>query len=154
MVAGNGEKVTLRQVAQWGDACNLKDGPPLSDESIPDSERAASVERLLRVLTGHCERLGRDFDEILRTHFTLYLNLGETMESSRAKANGLDTSRSTSPGTRARGTTSMLVADPDRAIRYYQAMVDIGIQYFIVQLDARDAETIELLMTRVAPHVG
>jgi hypothetical protein len=48
----------------------------------------------------------------------------------------------------------MLVADLERAIRYYQAMVDIGIQYFIVQLDARDAETIELLMTRVAPNVG
>jgi hypothetical protein len=48
----------------------------------------------------------------------------------------------------------MLVADPKRAIRYYQAMVDFGIQYFIVQLDARDAETIELLMTKVAPHVG
>lgn len=154
MVAGNGEKVTLPQVARWGDACNLKDDPPLSDESIPDPERAASVERLLRALARHCEKLGRDYDEILRTHFTLYLNLGETMESSRAKANALDTSRSTSPGTRARGTTSMLVADPERAIRYYQAMVDIGIQYFIVQLDARDAETIELLMTKVAPRVG
>jgi alkanesulfonate monooxygenase SsuD/methylene tetrahydromethanopterin reductase-like flavin-dependent oxidoreductase (luciferase family) len=154
MVAGNGEKVTLRQVAQWGDACNLKDDAPLSDDSIPDAERAAGVQRLVQILAGHCELLGRDCDEILRTHFTLYLNLGETMEASRAKANTLDTANSTSPGTRAKGTTSMLVADPKRAIRYYQAMVDFGIQYFIVQLDARDAETIELLMTKVAPHVG
>ena len=48
----------------------------------------------------------------------------------------------------------MLIADPERAIRYYQAMADIGIQYFIVQLDARDAQTIELLKTKVAPNIG
>jgi hypothetical protein len=154
MVAGNGERVTLRQVAQWGDACNLKEEAPLSDDSIPDSERGTSIERLLRALAGHCERLERPYDEILRTHFTLYLILGETRAEARVKANALDTSQSTSPGTRAKGTTSMLVADPARAIRYYQAMVDAGIQYFIVQLDARDAETIELLKTKVAPKVG
>ena len=48
----------------------------------------------------------------------------------------------------------MLIADQVRAKRYYQAMVDIGIQYFIVQLDARDQQTIELLKTKVAPRVG
>lgn len=153
MVAGNGARVTLRQVAQWGDACNLKEEVSLSDDSIPDWERAASVRHLLDALAGHCQRLNRDYDEILRTHFTLYLILGESMEEARAKANALDTSQSTSPGTRAHGQTAMLVADPERAVRYYQAMVDVGIQYFIVQLDARDAQTIELLKTRVAPQV-
>ena len=154
MVAGNGERVTLRQVAQWADACNLKEEVPLSDDSISDKERGAQVERLLGAMAGHCERLDRPYDEILRTHFTLYLILGETMGEAQAKASALDTSQSTSPGTRAKGTTSMLVADPARAIRYYQAMVDAGIQYFIVQLDARDAETIGLLKTKVAPKVG
>ena len=154
MVAGNGERVTLRQVAQWADACNLKEEVPLSDDSISDAERAASVARLLTALAGHCERLERQYDEILRTHFTLYLILGETMAAARAKANALDTSQSTSPGTRAHGKTAMLVADPARAGRYYQAMVDAGIQYFIVQLDARDIQTIELLKTAVAPEVS
>ena len=154
MVAGNGERVTLRQVAQWADACNLKEEVPLSDDLIRDAKRAASVERLLSAMAAHCERLERPYDEILRTHFTLYLTLGETMAEARVKADALDTSQSTSPGTRAKGTTAMLVADPERAIRYYQAMVDAGIQYFIVQLDARDAQTIELLKTKVAPEVG
>jgi hypothetical protein len=76
------------------------------------------------------------------------------MDEARTKANNLDTSKSTSPGTRREGTRAMLVADPERAIRYYQAMVDIGIQYFVVQLDASDWKTIELLKTKVAPHVG
>jgi alkanesulfonate monooxygenase SsuD/methylene tetrahydromethanopterin reductase-like flavin-dependent oxidoreductase (luciferase family) len=154
MVAGNGERVTLRQVAQWGDACNVKEDRSLSDDSVTDETRAASVKRLLHALAGHCETLGRAYDEILRTHFTLYLILGETMEEANAKANALDTSKSTSPGTRREGRKSMLIADPERAIRYYQAMADIGIQYFIVQLDARDAQTIELLKTKVAPSIG
>ena len=154
VVAGNGERVTLRQVARWGDACNVKETISLSDDTIADETRASSVWHLLDVLSGHCEALNRDPAEILRTHFTLYLILGETMAEARAKANALDTSQSTSPGTRREGTNAMLVADPERTIRYYQAMADIGIQYFIVQLDARDAQTIELLKTRVAPNVA
>ena len=154
MVAGSGERVTLRQVAQWGDACNIKESESLSDTSISDEMRSAGVTRLLAALAGHCEAVERPYDEILRTHFTLYLILGETEEEARAKANALDTSQSTSPGTRRSGTSQMLVADPARAIRYYQAMASAGIQYFIVQLDARDEQTIELLKTTVAPRVG
>ena len=37
---------------------------------------------------------------------------------------------------------------------YARAMADAGIQYFIVQLDARDTQTIELLKTSVAPNIG
>jgi alkanesulfonate monooxygenase SsuD/methylene tetrahydromethanopterin reductase-like flavin-dependent oxidoreductase (luciferase family) len=154
MVAGNGEKVTLRQVARWADACNIKEDVSLSDDSIPDTVRSSSVRRLIYALAGHCADLQRDPAEILRTHFTLYLILGETMSEARDKANALDTSQSTSPGTRREGTNAMLVADPERAARYYNAMASIGIQYFIVQLDARDAQTIELLKSRVAPMVG
>ena len=154
MVAGSGERVTLRQVAQWGDACNIKESESLSDDSISDETRAAGVRRLLSALAGHCDDVARPYEEILRTHFTLYLILGETAAEARAKADALDTSKSTSPGTRRSGTSQMLVADPDRAIRYYQAMADAGIQYFIVQLDARDSQTIELLKTSVAPNIG
>jgi len=153
LVAGNGEKVTLRQVAHWGDACNIKEDVSLSDETIGDHVRAERVQRLMTALDDHCTDLERDPAEVLRTHFTLYLTLAETMEKARARANALDTAKSTSPGTRREGTHAMLVADPDRAIAYYQTMAEIGIQYFIVQLDARDAETIELLKTKVAPNV-
>lgn len=154
VVAGSGEGVTLKLVAEYGDACNIKESASLTDESISDAERASQVRHLLSVLDGHCASVRRNPAEVLKTHFTLYLILGETMDEARAKANALDTSQSTSPGTRRDGTTAMLVADPDRAARYYQAMVDAGIAYFIVQLDARDWQTIELLKTRVAPLVG
>jgi F420-dependent oxidoreductase-like protein len=53
MIGGGGEKKTLRLVAQYGDACNLFDGPEL--------------ERKLAVLREHCDAVGRDYDEIHKT---------------------------------------------------------------------------------------
>jgi F420-dependent oxidoreductase-like protein len=53
MVGGGGERKTLRMVAQYADACNLF--------ATPD------VEHKLEVLRGHCERLGRPYEDILKT---------------------------------------------------------------------------------------
>jgi F420-dependent oxidoreductase-like protein len=53
LIGGGGEKKTLRLVAQYARACNLFPGPEL--------------ERKLDVLRGHCETLGRDYDEIEKT---------------------------------------------------------------------------------------
>jgi alkanesulfonate monooxygenase SsuD/methylene tetrahydromethanopterin reductase-like flavin-dependent oxidoreductase (luciferase family) len=54
LVGGSGERKTLRMVAQYADGCNVSGDP----------ER---VEHLLGVLTGHCEKLGRDPGEITKT---------------------------------------------------------------------------------------
>src|SRR5438874_406667 len=53
MIGGGGEKKTLRLGANYADACNLFNTP--------------DVEHKLEVLRGHCEREGRDYDEILKT---------------------------------------------------------------------------------------
>jgi F420-dependent oxidoreductase-like protein len=53
LVGGAGERKTLRLVAQYADACNIFDSPELAHK--------------LDVLRGHCERLGRDYDEIEKT---------------------------------------------------------------------------------------
>jgi F420-dependent oxidoreductase-like protein len=53
MIGGSGEKKTLRLVAKYAQACNLFPTPDLP--------------RKLEVLRGHCEREGRDYDEILKT---------------------------------------------------------------------------------------
>jgi F420-dependent oxidoreductase-like protein len=53
LIGGGGEKKTLRLVAQYAQACNLFDGPEL--------------ERKLDVLRGHCEAVGRPYDEIEKT---------------------------------------------------------------------------------------
>ena len=53
LIGGGGEKKTLRLVAKYAQACNLFPSPDL--------------ERKLGVLRGHCEDVGRDYDEIEKT---------------------------------------------------------------------------------------
>ena len=53
VIGGSGEQKTLRLVARYAQACNLFPSPDLG--------------RKLDVLRGHCEREGRDFDDIEKT---------------------------------------------------------------------------------------
>jgi F420-dependent oxidoreductase-like protein len=53
MIGGGGEKKTLRFVAKYAQLCNLFAGPDLA--------------RKLDVLREHCEREGRDYDDIEKT---------------------------------------------------------------------------------------
>ena len=57
MVGGMGEKKTLRLVAQYAQACNLPD--------IPDG--GATIKRKLAILAEHCDAVGRDYAEIIKT---------------------------------------------------------------------------------------
>ena len=65
LIGGSGEKKTLRLVAQYAQACNLFDGP--------------EIERKLDVLRGHCETVGRSYDEIEKTAM-VQLDPGENGE--------------------------------------------------------------------------
>jgi F420-dependent oxidoreductase-like protein len=58
LVGGSGEHKTLRMVAQYADACNIYFGQP--------------VRAKLDVLRAHCERLGRNYDEIEKTSTMLF----------------------------------------------------------------------------------
>lgn len=49
LLGGMGEKMTLRLVAQYADACNLFD--------IPDHDQ--TMRHKLEVLAHHCEKVGR-----------------------------------------------------------------------------------------------
>jgi F420-dependent oxidoreductase-like protein len=54
LIGGGGEKVTLRLVAQFADACNIGGDMP-------------TIKHKLAVLKQHCEELGRDYESIKRT---------------------------------------------------------------------------------------
>jgi F420-dependent oxidoreductase-like protein len=60
LIGGDDEKVTLRLVAQYADACNVGHDP-------------ASVKQKLAILKQHCQRAGRDYESIHRTSSTLCL---------------------------------------------------------------------------------
>jgi len=60
MIAGSGEKVTLRVVAKYGDACNIMNSPDVAEQKFA-------------VLKKHCEEVGRDYNEITRTATTVVI---------------------------------------------------------------------------------
>lgn len=55
LIGGSGERVTLKLVAQYADACNI------------NNHDNAELVRKLAVLREHCERIGRDYNQIRRT---------------------------------------------------------------------------------------
>src|SRR6201995_528378 len=65
MIGGGGEKKTLRMVAKYAQACNLFGGPELGHK--------------IDVLREHCEREGRDYDEIEKTAYYRF-DVGEKGE--------------------------------------------------------------------------
>ncbi|HEY0001192.1 MAG TPA: LLM class F420-dependent oxidoreductase [Actinoplanes sp.] len=54
-LGGGGEKVTLKLVAKYADACNVGGGKP------------DVIRHKLAVLREHCDRLGRDYDQIIKS---------------------------------------------------------------------------------------
>ncbi|HEX9665479.1 MAG TPA: LLM class F420-dependent oxidoreductase [Thermodesulfobacteriota bacterium] len=58
-IGGSGEKKTLRLIAKYGDACNLY--------GLAFGNTVEEMTHKLDVLNGHCEELGRPYNEIERT---------------------------------------------------------------------------------------
>jgi F420-dependent oxidoreductase-like protein len=71
MIAGGGEKKTLKLVAQYADLCNLLGDP-------------ATVAHKLEVLRTHCETVGRDYNEIRKT-VLMYGSLAPTDDEARSR---------------------------------------------------------------------
>jgi F420-dependent oxidoreductase-like protein len=82
IVGGNGEKKTLRLVAQYADACNLMVTGP--DDAAPK----------LDVLRAHCDAVGRDYDALDKTVVAVTGAFGDLdqflRDSERYEALGID----------------------------------------------------------------
>jgi alkanesulfonate monooxygenase SsuD/methylene tetrahydromethanopterin reductase-like flavin-dependent oxidoreductase (luciferase family) len=144
LVAGGGEKTTLRQVARYADACNFGAG-----RNVGKARDVQDLQRKLAVLRGYCEEIGRPYDDILRTHFTTWLILAETEAAAQGKLN-----RYYPNGLTEEQRLTRIVGTPERIIPYFQRLADAGMQYFVVQImDAADEETFRLLAREVAPHI-
>lgn len=79
LMVGGGGRTTMRLAAKYADWWNLSDTPI-----------DGFVERM-RILEGHCEKQGRDFNTIRKTFFGR-LVLGNTMEEARKR--GMESGRS------------------------------------------------------------
>ncbi len=133
-IGGGGEKVTLKLVAQYGDACNL--GGDLE-----------TMQHKLDVLKGHCETVGRNYDDIVRSTGLSAHPIGPTDDPEKATAE-------------ARGEMSFeeyskdtIIGTPEQIREQAQAKLDLGFNYFIMSFPrvAYTQETMNRFATEVIP---
>jgi alkanesulfonate monooxygenase SsuD/methylene tetrahydromethanopterin reductase-like flavin-dependent oxidoreductase (luciferase family) len=143
MIAGGGERVTLRQVAQYGDVANMAASALAGSAFTLDD-----VRRKYAALQRHCEALGRPYDSILRSFLNLTTILAPTHDKAEAKAGTMP------PPLRELFRTSTLIATPDEAIEHYRGLIAAGAQYFMTSLWGHDLETLHLLAEKVIPALN
>jgi len=135
-IGGGGEKVTLRLVARWADACNVIARDP------------ETLRHKFDVLRGHCEDLGRDYEEITRSNSTnvFLLEEGEDPEEATALARGAKSYDEYSK--------EFMVGTADEISERLQPKVDAGVNYLIVYLPrvAYDPSMVERFAKEVVPN--
>ncbi|GAA0960179.1 LLM class F420-dependent oxidoreductase [Kribbella koreensis] len=144
LIGGGGEQVTLKLVAQYADACNFGTG------------RVDVIKDKLSVLRKHCDAVGRDYAEIVKTtSLNLFpIDVGDDPVTATAKARGrysLDEFREIGSG-----GTSMVLADilTSKEIRVrLEQLEEAGIQYVITYIPgvAYDHEPLERFAADVIP---
>ena len=141
LIAGGGERVTLRQVAEHADASNF--GEHAWGGGV---DGAPAVQSRLDALRRHCETFGRPFESVLRTHITYPLVIAE---SSAAVTEKIE--RYVPPRVVAATATSIVAGTPTDAIAFYARLASLGLQYFIAI--TYDLGTAELLAKQVIPEL-
>jgi F420-dependent oxidoreductase-like protein len=112
LIGGSGEKVTLKLVAQYADACNV-------------GGDTATIKHKLEVLKQHCENVGRDYNQIRRTTSIDYCALAPTVAEARAKI----------PAEEREGIEkreSALIGTPEMMRQRIAAYEEVGIQELII----------------------
>ena len=139
-IGGGGEQVTLKLVARYGDACNVGRGD------------AAVIRQKLDVLQRHCETVGRDYGDIVRsTEFYVY-----------PVAPGDDPVRATARLRETMGLTweefsgDNIVGTIDEIGERIQAAIEAGANYSIVYIPglAYDLDPLHLFEESVIAKVG
>jgi alkanesulfonate monooxygenase SsuD/methylene tetrahydromethanopterin reductase-like flavin-dependent oxidoreductase (luciferase family) len=142
LIAGGGERVTLRQVAQFADVANF--GP---DKRAGSAFTPADIVRKYAVLAQHCTTLKRDYDSILRSYSASPVLVAETKARLKEKLGAI-------PSHIRQGyVTSTVAGTPDEIYSYYQALVNAGARYFLVGLFGNDLETVRLLARWIVPQL-
>ena len=137
-IGGGGEKVTLKLVAQYGDACNF-------------NADVQTVRHKLDVLRAHCETVGRDYDSVLKT-IEFYTILGDRREIDRVVADAA----------RRAGVEEGFVrswhpwhGDAEHIAEVIGEYVDAGIDYVIVNVpNAFEGGVFTRFAEEVFPRLG
>jgi alkanesulfonate monooxygenase SsuD/methylene tetrahydromethanopterin reductase-like flavin-dependent oxidoreductase (luciferase family) len=143
LIAGGGERVTLRQVAQFADAANFS-----PHSKAGSAFTTGDVERKLAALRRHCAVLDRDYEAILRTQVAVPVVLAPTRAAVTAKLDAIP--RHIRDGYQ----TSLVAGTPDDLVAYYRAQAAAGLNYFMAGIFGDDRETVRLLACEVVPALA
>jgi alkanesulfonate monooxygenase SsuD/methylene tetrahydromethanopterin reductase-like flavin-dependent oxidoreductase (luciferase family) len=136
LIGGGGERVTLKIAARWADAWHSFGPVPL-------------FQHKLDVLRGHCESVGRDYDEIEKAGGGV-LVLEETDEKADAKLEAIAAERDM-PVERARQL--FIYGGPDTVEQKLRAYVDIGVSTFLFNANY-DQKMLGFFAKEVMPRFG
>src|SRR5262249_15906871 len=128
MIGGDGEKFTLRLVAQYADFCNVFGNPD-------------TVAHKFEVLRQHCEPVGKPYDEITRSnHVSIMIASNERELAAKRERYGDDFD---------------VIGTPEGVVESLQRYEQIGSQYVTFTLpDAAEIEPLLLLGETVVPAVA
>ena len=137
-LGGGGETITLKLVAQWGNASNFGGG----DLDV--------CEHKLNVLRGHCDDLGRDFESLVRsTNMNIVLiEPGDDPVAASAPYRGDTSFEDFSKG--------YFVMTADELVEHIQKLGEIGINYVITYFPrvAMDHAMMQNFAEHVIPKFG
>ncbi len=123
MIAGNGERRTLRLAARYADLCNVYG-------SVED------VARKFAVLRRHCEEVGRPYEAVTRTVNLWLVGARDEADAAAKRARYGDWAADTPAGT----------------VASLRAFADAGMEYAIVKfLDAPDLASVRRFAEEVMP---
>ena len=113
-IGGGGEQVTLKLVAKYGNACNVGGSPD-------------NLRHKFSILQEHCEKVGRPYDEIIRSSNVniLFVNEGDDIAQATERA------RATYRWTVEEMHANAIVGTPQQVAEQLQAKVDAGVNYLI-----------------------
>ena len=128
LIGGGGEQLTLRAVAKYADWWNIPNGT------------VENYAHKLDVLRRHCDAVGRDYDDIVKTWSAEALTVAASEGEARRIAEASPYNRNPIAGT------------PEQVAEQLHAYVDLGVSYLIVRvLDFPHTDGIEMFAEEVMP---
>jgi len=147
MIGGQGEKKTLRLMAQHAEMANFTSG----FDELP---------RKLEVLAGHCAEVGRDFGTINKTPLCSVV-VADTMEEAERLRNGFLLARgldfeTLDDATKAMVAARLIVGDADAAGEQVQGLIALGLDgiTFNMPANAHDLDAVSRTVGVVRAAVG
>ncbi len=110
LIGGGGEQLTLRAVAKYADWWNIPGGT------------LENYTRKLGILRQHCEAIGRDYNEIVKTWSAECVAVADTEAEARHVAE-------TTPY-----HNNPIYGTPAQVAEQLQAFLDVGVTYLIVRV--------------------